>query len=200
MHHAAHFHVGDRATLVGHLRTYPFVTLAAAPDGRSLIAHAPILVREPGETVVIDFHLSRGNALAPHIAAGFEAVMVSLAADAYVSPNWYADRDQVPTWNYATVEAEGRVEALDEDGLIALLDDLTAQEEVRAGVDPPWTRHKMSEGKFDRMLRGIIGARLTVERLEGTYKLSQNKGEADRDGVLTALGDHPIAAWMRTAG
>jgi transcriptional regulator len=200
MHHAPHFHVDDRATLVGHLRTYPFVTLAAAPDGRPLIAHAPILVREAGDGVAIDFHLSRGNALAPHIAAGFEAVMVSLAVDAYVSPNWYADHDQVPTWNYATVEIGGRVEALDEDGLMTLLDDLSAQEEVRAGVDPPWTRHKMSEGKFDRMLRGIVGARMAVARLEGTYKLSQNKSEADREGVLAALGDHPIVGWMRAQG
>jgi transcriptional regulator len=200
MHHAPHFHVDDRARLIGHLRAHPFVTLAAAPEGRPLIAHAPILVREVGEGLVIDFHLSRGNALSPYIAGGFEAVMVSLAVDAYVSPSWYADADQVPTWNYATVEAGGRVEAMDDDGLVALLDDLSAQEEGRAGVDPPWTRHKMSDGKFERMLRGIVGARMPVVRLEGAYKLSQNKNEADRNGVLAALGDHPIVGWMRAAG
>lgn len=173
------------------------MTLAAAPEGRALIAHAPILVREMDDALSIDFHLSRGNALTPAIAVGFVGVMVSLATDAYVSPNWYADADQVPTWNYVTVEAEGRVEPLDQAGLVALLDDLSAQEEIRAGVVPPWTRHKMSDGKFDRMLRGIVGARMVVERLEGTFKLSQNKDAADRTGVLAALGDHPIADWMR---
>lgn len=200
MHPAPHFRVEDRPRLVSHLRAHPFVTLAAAPQGRPLIAHAPILVRETAEAVLIDFHLSRGNALSPHLAEGFEAVAVGLAVDAYVSPNWYADTDQVPTWNYVTVEAGGPVEALDETGLVALLDDLSEQEEARAGIEPPWTRHKMSEGKFERMLRAIIGARMRVERLEGVFKLSQNKTGADRDGVLAALGDHPIVPWMRAHG
>lgn len=200
MHHAPHFHVEDRAKLVAHLRAYPFVTLAAAPAEKPVLAQAPILVRELADGLAIDFHLARGNALSPSIASGFDAVLVSLAVDAYVSPNWYADTDQVPTWNYASVEAAGRVGPLDDAGLVALLDDLSEQEEVRAGVEPPWTRHKMSDGKFERMLRGIVGARLTVERLEGTYKLSQNKSDVDRDGVLAALGDHPIAGWMRAHG
>ena len=87
--------------------------------------------------------------------------------------------------------------ALDDNGLVALLDDLSAQEEARLAPKPPWTRGKMSEGKFERMLRGIVGARLAVERLEGTTKLSQNKPDADRAGVIAALGDHPIGRRMR---
>ena len=95
-----------------------------------------------------------------------------------------------------TVEAEGPVAALDEAGLVALLDDLSAQEEARFLPKLPWTRAKMSPGRFETMLRGIIGARLTVERLEGTTKLSQNKPDGDRAGVIAALGDHPIARLM----
>ena len=57
----------------------------------------------------------------------------------------------------------------------------------------------MAPGRFEAMCRSIIGARLTVERLEGTFKLSQNKDEADRAGVMTALGGHPVAALMRAA-
>ena len=64
---------------------------------------------------------------------------------------------------------------------------------------PPWTRAKMSAGVFERMSRAIIGARLTVERLEGTFKLSQNKSEADRAGAIAGLGDHPVADLMRRA-
>lgn len=172
------------------------MTLAAAPEGRALIAHAPILVREMGDALSIDFHLSRGNALTPHLAAGFRGVMVSLEAEAYVSPDWYVAADQVPTWNYLTVEAEGPVVAMDEAGLVRLLDDLSAQEEARLAPKPPWTRHKMSPGRFEAMLKGIMGASLTVERLEGVFKLSQNKDAADRAGVIAALGDHPIARRM----
>jgi transcriptional regulator len=197
MHPAATFKVEDEAALLAHLAAHPFVTLAAAPDGRLRIAHAPVVVRRLASGLAIDFHVSRGNALAPFLAAGFRGVAVSLEADAYVSPDWYEDADQVPTWNYVSVEVEGPIAMLDEAGLVTLLDDLSAQEEARLAPKPPWTRGKMSPGRFEAMVRAIVGARLTVERLRGVTKLSQNKSEADRAGVIAALGDHPIGRLMR---
>ncbi len=199
MHPGGIYKVTDEAALLERLRARPFMTLCAAPQGRPLVAHAPVVLTRAGKGVSLDFHLARGNALAPYLADGFQALAVSLGPDAYVSPDWYESADQVPTWNYLTVEAEGRVEAMAEAELVRQLDDLSAQEEARLAPKPPWTRHKMSPGRFEAMLRGIIGARLTVERLEGTFKLSQNKGEADRAGVISALGDHPVAALMRAA-
>ena len=74
---------------------------------------------------------------------------------------------------------------------------LKTQEEARLLPKPPWTRAKMSPGVFERVSWVIVGARMTVERLEGTFKLSQNKGEADRVGALLALGADPIADLMR---
>lgn len=196
MHPAPSFHETDEARLLARLAAYPFATIAAAPDGRPRIAHAPLIARAMPGGLVLDFHLSRSNALTPFIAGGFRAVAVSLAAEAYVSPDWYESPDQVPTWNYVSVEAEGSVAALDEAGLIALLDDLSAREEARLAPKPPWMRGKMSRGRFEGLLKGILGARMTVERLEGTTKLSQNKGETDRAGVIAELGDHPIARLM----
>ena len=197
MHPAATFKVEDEAALLAQLAAHPFVTLAAAPDGRPRIAHAPVVVRRLASGLAIDFHVSRGNALAPFLADGFRGVAVSLEADAYVSPDWYEAADQVPTWNYVSVEVEGPIAMLDEAGLVTLLDDLSAQEEARLAPKPPWTRGKMSPGRFDAMVRAIVGARMTVERLEGVTKLSQNKSEADRAGVIAALGDHPIGRLMR---
>jgi len=197
MHPAPTFKIEDEAELLAHLAAHPFVTLAAAPQGRPFVAHAPVLARRRPEGLVLDFHLSRGNALTPFLADGFRAVAVGLAADAYVSPDWYVGQGAVPTWNYLSVEAEGPVAALDDEGLIALLDDLSAQEETRLLPKPLWTRAKMAPGRFDTMRRSIIGARMTVERLEGTSKLSQNKDDADRAGVMAGLGDHPIARLMR---
>jgi len=193
MHPAQSFRVEDEAQLLAQLAERPFMTLAAAPDGRPRVAHAPVVARRLETGLVLDFHLSRGNTLTPFLAAGFRAVLVSLGAEAYVSPDWYESADQVPTWNYVTVEAEGPVAAMDDDGLVALLDDLSAQEEARLAPKPPWTRHKMTPGRFEGMTRAIIGARLAVERLEGTFKLSQNKNEADRAGVRAGLGAHPMA-------
>ena len=197
MHPAPTFKIEDEATLLAHLAAYPFVTLAAAPQGRLLVAHAPVLARRLPKGVVLDFHLSRGNRLTPHLAAGFRAVAVSLAADAYVSPDWYVKPGQVPTWDYVSVEVEGPVAALDDNGLIALLDDLSAQEEARLLPKPIWTRAKMAPGRFETMCRAIVGLRLTVERLQGTSKLSQDKDDADRAGVVAGLGEHPMAKLMR---
>jgi len=197
MHPAPAFRVEDEEILLAHLAERPFVTLAAVVAGRPVVAHAPVVARRLAYGLALDFHLSRGNALAPALAVGFRAVAVSLGPETYVSPDWYEDKDQVPTWNYVTVEAEGPVAALDDVGLVALLDALSAQEEGRLLPKRPWTRAKMSAGKFEKMTRAIIGARLTVERLEGITKLSQNKPQSDRAGVIEALGDHPIAGLMR---
>ena len=198
MHPAKPFFVDDRETLLAFFRANPFVTIAAAVGGRPFTAQAPVVVRELdfGE-VALDFHLSRGNALASYVVQGFRAVALATGPDAYVSPDWYGGEDQVPTWNYVSAEAEGLVAPLSEAEFVALLDDLSAQEEARLLPQTPWTRDKMSPGRFEAMMRGVIGCRLSVERLEGTWKLSQNKGEMDRAGVLTALGDHPIAGVMR---
>ncbi len=155
MHPAAAFKVEDEATLLAHLAAHPFVTLAAAPDGRPRIAHTPVVVRRLASGLALDFHLSRGNALATFLASGFRGVVVSLEADAYISPDWYESADQVPAWNYVTVEAEGPIVAMDEAGLVTLLDDLSVQEEARLAPKPPWTRHKMSPGRFETMTRAI---------------------------------------------
>jgi transcriptional regulator len=197
MHPAPAFAVKDEQRLLAWIEAHPFMTLAAAPQGRPLIAQAPVVIRSLPGGLALDFHLSRGNALAPALAGGFRGVLLSLGPDAYISPDWYESVDQVPTWNYVSVEAEGSVTALDETGLVALLDDLSAQEEARLLPKPPWTRAKMSSGVFERMQAAILGGRLSIERLEGTFKLSQNKGVTDRAGAAAGLGDHPVAGLMR---
>ncbi|MDB5424078.1 MAG: transcriptional regulator, partial [Phenylobacterium sp.] len=93
MHPAQTFKVEDEGVLLAHLARHPFVMLAAAPDGRPRLAHAPVVVRRLANGLALDFHVSRGNALAPFLAAGFRGVVVSLAADAYISPDWYAGAD-----------------------------------------------------------------------------------------------------------
>ncbi len=199
MHPDSRFRVEDRAVLLDFIRAHPFVTIAASVDGRPFVAQSPVVIRDLDGEIALDFHLSRGNLLTPHLTQGFRAVALATGLDAYISPDWYESADQVPTWNYQSVEAEGSVAPLNDEELIALLDDLSAQEEARLLPKTPWTRGKMKPGKFENLLRGIQGGRLFVERLEGTFKLSQNKDDADRLGAAAAgLGGHPIAALMRS--
>jgi transcriptional regulator len=198
MHPDKRFRVEDRAILLDFIAAHPFVTFAASVGGRPFVAQSPVVIRDLDGEVALDFHLSRGNLLTPHLTQGFRAVALATGLDAYISPDWYESADQVPTWNYQSVEAEGSIAPLNDEELITLLDDLSAQEEARLLPKKPWTRGKMKPGKFENLLRGIQGGRLFVERLEGTFKLSQNKNDADRLGAATGLGDHPIVALMRS--
>jgi transcriptional regulator len=159
------------------------------------LAHAPVIVAGPDR---IRFHLSRGNSAAAAMD-GSRAIVSCLGPDAYISPDWYGSPDQVPTWNYLAVEAEGPLRRLDEAELARLLDDLSAAHEARLAPKPAWTRAKMIPGRFEAMLNAIIGYELQIEDLRGTRKLGQNKKQEERIGAAEGLApfDPEMAALMR---
>jgi transcriptional regulator len=147
----------------------------------------------------IGFHLARGNALAGHIEHR-GALFVANGPDAYVSPDWYGLEDQVPTWNYVSVELEGRASPMGRDDLAALIDALSHDQERRLAPKPIWTKDKMSDGLVDRMLGAVTGYAFHISEWRGTLKLGQNKPEAARHGVadaLDALGKNDVGALMR---
>jgi transcriptional regulator len=195
MHPSRAFAWDDREALLAFVADISFGTIAA--DG-PLVAHVPAVVAGPDR---LRFHLSRSNRAAAALE-GKRAIFSVLGPDSYVSPDWYGTPDQVPTWNYLALEAEGPLRRLDEAELAALLDDLSAAHEARLAPKPPWTRAKMSPGRFEAMLKAIIGYELTIEDLRGTRKLGQNKKEAERAGAAGGLAPfHPeMARLMREAG
>jgi transcriptional regulator len=121
--------------------------------------------------------------------------------DGYISPDWYGIDDQVPTWNYAAVELQGQVRKMDREELIAQADALSHFQETRLAPKPVWTRAKMGEGLFDKMLGGIFGFAMDISEWRGTLKLGQNKPEIVRlsaaDGAAAA-GQAAIADAMRS--
>jgi transcriptional regulator len=165
------------------------------PDGPR-VAHTALFATGGS---AVQFHVARGNALAKSLD-GMDGLIVVNGPDAYVSPDWYEGADQVPTWNYVSVELEGPVRAMTEEGLVALLDDLSAVNEARLAPKKPWTRDKMDPVKFDRMLGAITGYEMEVKAWRPTLKLSQNKTEAERLRVadeLEKLGKKALAHLMR---
>ena len=105
---------------------------------------------------------------------------------AYISPSWYASGPSVPTWNYVDVHAYGTVRLVeDADWLRQLLRRLSERHEARSPV--PWRMQDLPETYLKGMLKGIIGLDIAVTRLEGKYKLSQNRPAADRPRVIAAL-------------
>lgn len=158
------------------------------------VVHAPVLVAPPDR---IRFHVAKGNRAAPALD-GARALLSCLGPDAYISPDWYGTPDQVGTWNYRAVEAEGPLRRLDEAELTDLLDALSADHEARLTPKPPWTRAKMSPGRFEAM-KAIVGFEMSVEALRGTDKRGQHKRPAEREGAAAGLAPfHPaLAALMR---
>ncbi|WP_088310175.1 FMN-binding negative transcriptional regulator [Novosphingobium sp. B 225] len=171
------------------------MVFAQTPDGPR-VAHVPLISTGDG---AVQFHLSRGNALAKHLD-GMTVLAVINGPDGYVSPRWYDDPQQVPTWNYVTLELEGRVRRVGSEALTAMLEDLSTRHEERIAEGQPWTLDKLPEDKLRAMLAGIVGFELEVQVWRETLKLSQNKDAAVRTQLANALeaeGSPAIAAMMR---
>ena len=162
----------------------------STPDGPR-VAHVPVLLAADNRT--LRFHLARGNALTRHLG-GAAALAVVQGPDAYVSPGDYGDAANVPTWNYVTVEMEGRARQTDRAALITLLDDVSAAHEPRIAADPPWTRAKMDPAQFSRLVDAIVGFEIDVTGWRTTLKLSQNKPAAMAARVQAALANRGHSA------
>jgi transcriptional regulator len=201
MHPNAAFRHDDRALLEAMIDEIGFgMIFAATPDGPR-VAHTPLQWTGANDTGgAVHFHLARGNALAGHLD-GMTALAVINGPEGYVSPRWYADPEQVPTWNYITLELEGRVRRMDQDGLTGLLEALIARQEARVDGGEAWTMAKMPEAKLRGLLKGIVGFEMEVQAWRPTFKLSQNKSAEERAHVadgLDAQGSRALAGLMRT--
>jgi transcriptional regulator len=192
MHPAPYFKETDEAALRALVAARGFALVVGVDGARPIAAHAAVLLA--GDT--LRFHLSRANALTPALARGGTALAVVTGPDAYISPDWYEQEDQVPTWNYVSVEMEGPVAPVGEAEAIALLDDLAAHFEARLAPKPPWTRDKMTAARFETLLRGIVSFEMKLERFEGITKLGQNKSPRVMERTIAALShlDDPMAA------
>jgi transcriptional regulator len=195
MHPNSLFRVDDRALLEALIEEIGFgMVFAEAPDGPR-VAHVPLV----WTGAALHFHLARGNALTRHIA-GRNALAVINGPDAYVSPRWYSDRGQVPTWNYLALELEGPVRQLDYEGLHGLLLAIGEREEARIAAGEPWRAEEVPQKLWDGLARGIVGFEMEVRAWRPTFKLSQNKPAEERLRVADALeaqGSPAIAALMR---
>lgn len=200
MHPNAAFRWDDRDSLRAFAREIGFGMLfAGTPDGPR-VAHLPFVFL--GEDRVT-FHTARGNGIAKHLDNA-EALFVVNGPDAYISPDWYGlGDDQVPTWNYLALEMQGLVRRISDEELTAQADALSTEQEARLAPKAEWTRHKMSEGLFDKMRGAIIGFEMRVTAWRGTAKLGQNKPQHARDRVADALearGQKAMAHLMRELG
>ena len=205
MYRPAAFRQDDLTALHAQIESTGLALLTSNGPAGLQATHLPLLLAaEDGEFGTLYGHFARAN---PHWQSldGQEALAVFSGPDAYVHPGWYPGKAEhgrvVPTWNYIAVHAWGPVETFDEPArLLELLARLTARHE--AGRPRPWSLDDAPAEYIERQLRAIVGFALPIHRLEGQWKLSQNRQVADRAGVREGLAvsgnprDRELAARM----
>lgn len=191
MYQPRHFREDRPEVLHALMREHCFATLVTlGPDGLTA-SHLPVeFDPEPGPFGTLRGHLARANPQWRDFSPDVSALVIFSGPQAYVTPSWYATKSEtgrvVPTWNYVTVHAYGRMETFDDpERLKALVTALTERQEKDLAA--PWQVDDAPADHIERLLKGIVGIELAVERLEGKWKLSQDKSAADRAGVIDGL-------------
>lgn len=197
MHPNAAFRLDDRNLHEMLIEQIGFgMIFSETPDGPR-VAHTPIHSTRDG---AMQFHLANGNALTRHLP-GANALIVINGPDAYVSPRWYEEGGQVPTWNYVALEMEGPVRKMEAEGLADLLGAIGARNEARLPGSDPWRPDHVPPDRWQKLFRGITGFEMEVNAWRPTFKLSQNKSEEDRQRVADALdneGSPAVAQLIRS--
>jgi transcriptional regulator len=172
------------------MRAHPLATLATAGSGGLLANLAPFLVIEDDSKGTLRAHIAKTNDQVNALREGCEALVIFQGPHAPITPSWYPSKAEhgkvVPTWNYAMVQARGKARVIENPEWIrAQVEALTAsQEEHRA---KPWHVSDAPEEFIATMLKGIVGIEIPIEHIEGKWKVSQNRPEADRRGVTEGL-------------
>ncbi|MCB5199645.1 FMN-binding negative transcriptional regulator [Loktanella sp. TSTF-M6] len=172
------------------IRDIQFAALVTQTAEGMQVTHAPLLLRDTGPVVTLETHVARGNPHAGALCAGHPTVAIFQGPQAYISPSFYPSKAEhgkvVPTWTYIVVHAHGTVAPMQDDAdLLQHLHDLTDHNE-RPRAEP-WSVNDAPDGYIAARQRGIIGLRMTVDRIEGAWKINQNKPEADRNGTADGL-------------
>jgi transcriptional regulator len=172
--------------LLGHIERHDFAMLVTHGGGGLIVSQIPFLVEQRDGKLFLQGHLARRNPQLAELDGTTEALAVFAGPHAYISPSWYEAGPSVPTWNYATVHAYGPARRIDEaDWLRELVRRLSDRHEAREPT--PWRMEELPKTYVQSMLKGIVGVEITVDRLEGKFKLSQNRPAGDRPRIIAAL-------------
>lgn len=198
------FKIDDSSKLATFIGQHSFATLITHDGTAPFASHLPMLVRSDAGSGMLVSHMARSNPQWRHFSQGSEVLAIFHGPHAYVSPSWYETEPAVPTWNYASVHVYGVPHILSEQEQVeALLDETVSKYE--SAFEQPWSG-KLPEEFRDKLMEGIVAFEIPIQRMEGKFKLGQNRSAADLTGVHEALsesmspGDHALARLMREEG
>ena len=189
----------DLQTLHAFIEAFPLAALVTSSPPEGLFAtHLPLVLdRAAGPLGTLFGHFARAN---PHSrgAAGepIDALVIFTGPDAYITPEWYAAKQEtgrvVPTWNYVAVHAYATLRLRDDpEFLRGHLDALTRKHETDR--PRPWHVSDAPAAFIAQQMKAIVGVELRIDRIEGKWKMSQNRSEADVDGVIRGLDESEVA-------
>jgi transcriptional regulator len=199
MYVPAHFAEDRKDVLHAAMRAAGLATLVTLTAGGLIASHVPLLLDpDAGPYGMLVGHLAKANPQATAAPIG-EALVIYTGPDAYITPSWYATKREhgrvVPTWNYVAIHAYGTLEVFDDaERLHALVSRLTAHKETPRAE--PWAVTDAPARFIDGQLKGIVGFALPIARLQGKWKMSQNRSPEDRAGVVAGLqqeGEETVA-------
>ena len=186
MYVPASFGVSNEKTLESFIERYGFATMISGAAGDLVASHIPLILRRSEGRLVLIGHVARANAQWKQFDGSANALAIFHGPHSYVSPTWYATSPAVPTWNYAAVHVYGKPRASeDPDFTAAALKGLVARyENTRV---KPWRMEDLAADLYGKLVAAIVAFEMPVDRIEGKFKLGQNRSREDRLGALHGL-------------
>jgi transcriptional regulator len=178
-------------TLHALIAAHPLAMLiTAGADGLNANLIPFTIATDRGEKGTLRAHLAKANDQMQALRESTEALVIFQAPESYITPSWYASKDEhakvVPTWNYVVVQAWGKPDTIDDPKWLRVqIDELTRKQEQTR--NEPWNVTDAPEPFITSQLRGIIGLEIPITRIEGKWKVSQNRPEMDRKTVVDGL-------------
>lgn len=200
----------DPAEVLALMQANPFAAILSHDADGLTGTHLPTVARQEAEAMIVECHMARANPHWKRLAAnpGAEALMIFSGPHAYVRPGWYPSKAEtgkaVPTWNYAIVHAYGRAELV-HDGAWLLRHVTEMSERQESPYEMPWRTSDAPAEYTAALVRGIVGIRFVVSRVEAKAKMGQNRSVGDVLGAAAGLearalgADVALAAMMRAA-
>jgi len=203
MYVPASFNTADEKTLESFIETYDFATVISSSSAGLIASHVPIVLRRSGEETVLVGHLARANEQWRHFDGNTECLVVFQGPHSYISPTWYATSPAVPTWNYSAVHVYGKPLATENTAFTtsAIEALVTKYEYTRP---KPWETKDLAADLYSKLVAAIVAFEMPIDRMEGKFKLGQNRSREDRLGMLAGLDaeSNPhadaLAAFIRT--
>jgi transcriptional regulator len=194
MYIPAHFEQPDIGTMHELIRAYPLATLVTLSSNGLNANHIPLhLSVDASPFGVLTGHVARANPIWSDLASEVEVLAVFQGPNAYISPSWYATKQEtgkvVPTWNYSAIHAYGTLRIIDDAAwLRAQLGMLTADHE--AAFAEPWAVSDAPADFTDKLIEAVIGIEISITRLQGKWKVSQNQPPRNQASIMQGLTEN----------